>query len=589
MKIKRRIVNEFSTPWPEFSPFIQRLYMARGLDYAKAQTELKQLLPFYNLLNIDKAAERLVKAFTLQQHILVIGDFDADGATATALAVSALRLLGAKNVNFLVPNRFLYGYGLTVGIVEQASLLKPDLIITVDNGIANIEGVAHAKNLGMDVLITDHHLAGETLPNADVIVNPNQPGDAFLSKSIAGVGVIFYVMTALRRALESINWFTEQKISSPNMAQFLDLVALGTVADVVPLDQNNRIMVKHGLNRIQLGMGRPGIEALIHVAGRKSHTLKASDFGFALAPRLNAAGRLDDMSLGINCLLASSFEEALPMASQLDLLNIERREIESQMQVQAMDDLQNAYGLLQHNNEQIPDAISLYQPSWHQGVIGILAGRIKDKFKKPTIIFAKGSENELKGSARSVHGINIRDVLASIDQKYPNLIIKFGGHAMAAGLAIQVENFVKFEQVFKDEVKLLNFSFNNEILTDGELSAQEFSLDTVRMIISAGPWGQQFPEPQFDNIFKIIDQRLVGQHHLKLILQPLGDSKNIDAIAFNIDNEKWPNYRAKYIHVVFNMDINEYQGRQKLQLLIQTLDWVDEASLQSIHSYVLGD
>lgn len=589
MNIKRRQVDIGQEAWPNYSPLIQRLYMARGLKYADAQIELKNLLPYHDLLNIEKAVERLVRAMQLQQHILVIGDFDADGATASALAVSALRTMGAMHVDFLVPNRFMFGYGLTVGIVEQAYQLKPDLIITVDNGISNIEGVERAKSLGIDVLITDHHLAGEILPQADVIINPNQPLDQFKSKAIAGVGVVFYVMSALRRALEGQGWFEQNQLTSPNMAQFLDLVALGTVADVVPLDKNNRIMVKHGLHRIQSGMARPGIQALIHIANRKPSNLKASDLGFALAPRLNAAGRLDDMSLGINCLLSTSFDEALPMASQLDLLNIERREIESQMQKQALEDLQKAYGMLQSTETTYPKAICLYQASWHQGVIGILAGRIKDKFKKPTIIFAQGSEDELKGSARSVQGINIRDVLAAIDLKYPDLIIKFGGHAMAAGLAIKQMNFVKFEQVFNDEINILGFEVENEIHSDGELPAKEISLATVNMLLNAGPWGQQFPEPLFDNIFKIIEQRIVGQQHLKLILQPLSEDKLIDAIAFNINVDKWPNHRAKYVHVIFNMDINEYQGRQKVQLLIHSMDYVDEAVLAKHDLYALGD
>ncbi len=570
MQIKRRQLIEDT-----HLPLIERLYQARGVTLEEARTDLASLLPYHLLLNIDKASERLVKAVTCQQRMLIIGDFDADGATASALAVSALRVMGAQHVDFLVPNRFSFGYGLTVGIVEQAFLLKPDLIITVDNGISNIEGVERAKSLGMDVLITDHHLAGAVLPEADVIINPNQPHDTFPSKAIAGVGVVFYVMSALRRALEAQGWFSQIGHDVPNMAQFLDLVALGTVADVVPLDRNNRIMVKHGLMRIQKGLARPGIEALINVSGRIRHQLKASDLGFALAPRLNAAGRLDDMSLGINCLLSESLEQAKSMASQLDELNVERRQIEAEMQEQALQHLQQAFGSVGMHTS----AICLYHETWHQGVIGILAGRLKDKFKKPTIIFANGDAGELKGSARSVQGIHIRDILAAIDSHHPELIIKFGGHAMAAGLAIAREDFQKFTQIFDHQIELLNYEPQTSVWTDGELHIDDLTMNTADLIQQAGPWGQMFPEPCFDNVFKIIEQRIVGQKHLKLLLQIVGGQQMIDAIAFNIDTEVWPQHRAQYVRMVYQLDINEYQGRRRLQLMVQCLEAVDAPEL----------
>lgn len=578
MKIKRRQIDVITQVWPNVSPLIQKLYVARGLNYEDSQIELNVLLPYHDLLNIEKAAQRLADAVSQQQHILIIGDFDADGATASALAVSALRAMGSKKVNFLVPNRFLYGYGLTVGIVEQASVLNPNLIMTVDNGITNVDGVARAKQLGIDVLITDHHLAGEKLPEADIIVNPNQPYDKFKSKAIAGVGVVFYVMSALRRELESRDWFSSHNLPIPNMAQFLDLVALGTVADVVPLDKNNRVMVKHGLMRMQKGLARPGIQALILASGRQAHRLKASDLGFFLGPRLNAAGRLDDMSLGINCLLAPDLVSALPLAQELDVLNTERKQIESVMQGQALESIQEIHGMYQ-DKHCIPAAISLYRESWHQGVIGILAGRIKDKFKKPTIIFAEGESGELKGSARSISGLNIRDVLATIDRKNPGLILKFGGHAMAAGLAIRAVDFSKFSEAFVTEVTLLDVVLESEILSDGELESKDFSLATIQSIIEAGPWGQQFPEPVFDNTFRVVEQRIVGKNHLKLSLQVLGKEQFLDAIIFNIDNEVWPNHRVKYIHAVYSLDINEYQGRQKLQLLVQQFEARDENML----------
>lgn len=574
MQIKQRLLKDPVTPWANVSPLIQRLYEARGIDETQANIALSELLPFHQLLNIDKASARLQQAVTKQERLLIIGDFDADGATASALAVSALKTFGAKNVNFLVPNRFAFGYGLTVGIVEQAYLLKPDLIITVDNGIANIDGVVRAKELGMDVLITDHHLAGTCLPPADAIVNPNQPGCPFPSKAIAGVGVIFYVMSALRRALEQDKWFANQQIPVPNMAQFLDLVALGTIADVVALDKNNRIMVKSGLQRIQKGLARPGIMALIEVSGRTSARLKASDLGFSLGPRLNAAGRLDDMSLGIACLLSENLTEARVMAQSLDGLNAERRQIEAQMQTQALESLQK----IDEKNSHLP-AICLFDSSWHQGVIGILAGRLKDKFSKPTIIFAAGEHGELKGSARSVQGINIRDILAHIDVLHPGLMIKFGGHAMAAGLAIQHQDFLKFSNAFNQGIADLNHEPEHCLWTDGNLEDAAFNITTAQLIQASGPWGQQFPEPMFDNVFKLVEQRIVGQNHLKLLLQPLSGQGFIDAIVFGIDTESWPNHRARFIRIVHQLDVNEYQGRQKLQLLVKWMEVVDEKNL----------
>lgn len=575
MELKRRTLKPILTAWPNLSPLVQRLYMARGLDEAEANIELKHLLPYHTLLNIEQACARLSVALEAQQRIIVIGDFDADGATATALAVSALQAMGAQNIRFLVPNRFLYGYGLTVGIVDQAATLKPDLLLTVDNGIANHEGVAHAKALGIDVLITDHHLAAETLPNADVIINPNQPGCGFQSKAIAGVGVVFYLMSALRRYLESNQWFQRQKISSPNMAQFLDLVALGTVADVVALDRNNRIMIKHGLQRIRSGQARPGIFALTEIAGRKFQQLKASDLGFSLAPRLNAAGRLDDMSLGIHCLLATDMNDALELAKQLDDLNQERRQIEAKMQAQAMSELQDVYTSVdQKSNYQ--HGIALYQVHWHQGVIGILAGRLKEKFKKPTIVFAKGDDGEIKGSARSISGINIRDVLASMDSMEPGLLLKFGGHAMAAGLTIKESRFGDFSKLFHQVLADLGTVVDNVILSDGPLKISELTLETAEDIGKAGPWGQQFPEPLFDNVFRIIEQRLVGQHHLKLLLKAADQDVFYDAIAFNVDLAEWPNHRARWVHLTYHLDINEYQGRRRLQFLVQNVTALDE-------------
>ena len=580
MQIKRRNnpveINDQS--------LVESLYRARGLESEDYSIELSSLLPFDTLLNINDAANRLALALLWQQKILVIGDFDADGATASALAVSCLKAMGSNNVYFLVPNRFAYGYGLTIGIVEEAYLQKPDLIVTVDNGISNLEGVERARALGIDVIVTDHHLAGDVLPNANTIVNPNQPGDPFSSKAIAGVGVIFYVMCALRKTLEQQGWF--EKRLMPNMAHFLDLVALGTVADVVPLDKNNRIMVKHGIQRIKSGRARPGIAALLAVCGKSATNLKASDLGFSIAPRLNAAGRLEDMSLGINCLLEENALQALNMARRLDELNKERRQIEADMQKEALDNLYALYGQL--SNQLLLDGICLYQSDWHQGVIGIIASRIKDKFNRPTIIFAKASDTELKGSARSVEGLNIRDLFASIDLKNPGLIKKFGGHAMAAGLSISPDAFKAFKKAYEDELGLYEMTLDKTIWTDGELNKTQLNLQTVVLLDEAGPWGQGFPEPTFDNEFKIIEQRLVGQNHLKLTLELLNSSLQLEAIAFNIDLSIWPNHRVKYLHAVYQINKNEYQGRARLQLLILYMQPVTADRLQELEQLELA-
>ncbi|MDI9818821.1 MULTISPECIES: single-stranded-DNA-specific exonuclease RecJ [unclassified Legionella] len=572
MRIKQREIPTSLSELLDYPPILQRIYAARGID---AQTQLDKslqaLLPFGSLMDIDTACIRLEQALRDKQRILIVGDFDADGATSTALAVSALRLMGASSVEFLVPNRFDFGYGLTPAIVDIAKKWQPHLIITVDNGIASVDGVDAANTAGIDVLITDHHLPGEILPEACAIVNPNQAGDLFPSKSIAGVGVIFYVMLALRRHLMNTDWFESQGLTPPNMAQFLDLVALGTVADVVALDQNNRIMVNQGLARIRQGLCRPGISALIEVSGRNCLRLRENDLGFAVGPRLNAAGRLDDMSLGIECLLSDDLEKARKFAVHLDELNQERRVIEAEMKDQAMLAIEQLTKKME-NSHQLPAALCLVDPSWHQGVIGILAGRLKERYHRPVIAFAAVSDSELKGSARSITGLNIRDALAAVDKDNPGLITKFGGHAMAAGLSIAPEAFASFRQAFINEVaRQIDVSqLEGEIWTDGSLQSKELTLETATLLQQAGPWGQQFPEPCFDNIFELIDQRLVGQNHLKLSLAH-PDGGIFDAIAFNINQQQWPNYRARQVHAVYKLDINIYQGKTKLQLVIDAL------------------
>lgn len=576
LNITRRIVPTINQSLP-CHPILQRVYLARGVTCpTQLEKELKHLLPFDTLTGIDKATKRLELALRQNERILIIGDFDADGATSSALAVCALKSMGAKHVEFLVPNRFEFGYGLTPGIVGIAKKYKPDLIITVDNGIASFEGIIAANEANIDVLVTDHHLSAEELPTAYAIVNPNQPEDEFPSKAIAGVGVIFYVMLALRRRLVENNWFSEQNINLVNMAQFLDLVALGTVADVVALDKNNRILVYQGIQRIRKGLCRPGIKALIEIAGKNISNLREQDLGFSIAPRLNAAGRLDDMALGIECLIEPSYEKALILASELNELNLERRKIEAEMKEQALLVLENL--TLEKHSKELPLALCLLDPDWHQGVIGILAGRLKDRYNRPVVIFARVSDDELKGSARSIPYLNIRDVLAAIDKDNPGVITKFGGHAMAAGLSLTPQMYSKFQLLFVNEVsKHLSLSqCQDECQTDGALTLSELNLQIAFEIRESGPWGQQFPEPIFDNKFVIVNQRLIGKNHLKLTLLHSEGGNSLEAIAFNVDLEYWPDENAKYIHAVYRLDINEYQGRIKLQLIIEKMQIIDQ-------------
>lgn len=574
MNIKQRPIPEISADLADLSPILQRIYASRGITKKnELDKQLKGLLSFDSLLGMDKAVVRLEQALRGQEHMVIVGDFDADGATSSALAVSALRAMGAQHVSFLVPNRFAFGYGLTPGLVGVAAKSKPNLMITVDNGIASFDGVIAAREAGIDVIVTDHHLAADTLPEAVAIVNPNQPGDNFPSKSIAGVGVIFYVMLGLRQHLRSTGWFEERAIPEPNMAQFLDLVALGTVADVVGLDQNNRIMVEQGLRRIRGGACRPGIRALVEVAKRDISYLRESDLGFAVAPRLNAAGRLDDMSRGIECLLAESDETARSLAQELDELNVERRKIEGEMQAQALAALDKLSDLEQGRKEALPVALCLMDEAWHQGVIGILAGRLKERYHRPVITFACVSADEIKGSARSIPSVNIRDVLASIDRANPGLIIKFGGHAMAAGLSLSPDKFNLFRDCLTAEMEkqLAGFALEGSVLSDGELDKDAFGLNFAKELQQGGPWGQLFPEPIFDGVFEILDQRLVGKHHLKLQLLHEDGGEALDAIAFNVDLATWPNQRVRRVHVAYKLDINVFRNRERLQLLVTAL------------------
>lgn len=557
---------------PQLPPLLDRLYRNRGVsDAAQIQTQIKKLRHYNELKGIEAAACLICDAIKQEQTICIIGDFDADGATSTAICMLSLKAFGHQKLNYLVPNRFDFGYGLSPQIVDVAHEQQAQFIITVDNGISCVDGVKRAKDLGMKVVVTDHHLPGQVLPEADAIVNPNQVGCEFLSKNLAGVGVAFYVMLAVKAKLQAENWFTQKNIAVPNLANYLDIVALGTVADVVPLDENNRVLVHQGLQRIRSGVARPGIKAILDVAARPCHKLSSTDLGFVLGPRLNAAGRLDDMSLGIECLLAEDSQVARQIAARLDALNLERREIESSMKDEAEHALQS---FISKGND-LPAGVVLYQDDFHQGVIGILAGRIKEKYYRPTIVFAQQDEQSIKGSARSVPGVHIRDLLESINTQFPGLIDKFGGHAMAAGLSLQTHRLNEFKTAFEKAVSIATQGLptQNLILSDGVLTKHEISIENATLLKLAVPWGQTFEEPLFDGVFQIINQRIVGKNHLKMVVSL--DNTEFDAIAFNVDLALWPNVNSKHVKLAYKLDINEFRGQISVQLLVQALESVD--------------
>jgi single-stranded-DNA-specific exonuclease len=538
------------------------------------------------LRGAEDAALLLADAIERKRRVVVVGDFDADGATSCALAISVLRQFGLHTVDYAVPDRFKYGYGLSPAIVEVvAQRFSPDVIVTVDNGISSIDGVALAKAWGIDVVVTDHHLPGKTLPAADVIVNPNQPQCAFPSKALAGVGVMFYVLIALRALLRERAWFERQGLTYPALTDALDLVALGTVADMAPLDHVNRILVAGGLARIRAGLTRPGILGLLQVAGKQVSEVTTDTFGFVLGPRLNAAGRLDDMALGIECLLADSLDRSVHCAHQLQSLNSTRKDIETDM-------LRVAENQLATNleREDLPAGLVLYDPTWHAGVVGLLASRVKDRCYRPTIAFADAhgdtavtaddapegahdelTHDELKGSARSLPGIHIRDVLDTIAGRYPDLMSRFGGHAMAAGLSLSKGALPAFRRAFSEEVqrRMGDKPLTPCLETDGELASEAITLETAEIIALGGPWGQGFPEPRFEGQFALLDQRLVGENHLKVRLG-LGN-RVLDGIAFRIDTDVWPDQAVRHVYTVYKLDINSFRGERRLQLIIDYL------------------
>ncbi|MEI6896428.1 MAG: single-stranded-DNA-specific exonuclease RecJ [Psychromonas sp.] len=566
IQVKNRTHIDASFLHLSCSPLLKQLYVNRGIS---AEHELdnrtQTLLHAQQLKGIDSACELLYQALLSTKKIVIVGDFDADGATSTALSMLAFRALGFTNIDYLIPNRFDYGYGLTPETVDLASAKGAEIIMTVDNGISSINGVSHAKKRGLQVLITDHHLPGEALPDADVIVNPNQQGCAFASKNLAGVGVAFYTMLALRAYLLKKGYFSQAP--APNLAFLLDIVALGTVADVVPLDANNRTLVHQGLARIRAGICRPGISALVSVAKRNQAQLVASDLGFSLGPRLNAAGRLDEMSYGVELLLCDDPMQANIMANELDALNQSRREIEQGMQQEALKTLAS----LKIDEDNLPHAICLFDAQWHQGVIGLVASRIKERYYRPTFVFAKGNDGEIKASARSIVGIHIRDMLDLVNKKIPGVILKFGGHAMAAGLSIKESDFKIFSTALNEVLgqQVDDAILTNVLLSDGQLSAKQINLEQAQELREAGPWGQGFPAPLFDGEFTLLQQRLVGKKHLKMVLELAG--KSVDAIAFNVDLKAWPNPMIKKVFCVYRLDINEFRGNRSVQLLVELL------------------
>jgi len=566
VSIKQREAGAQNFPGSEvLHPVLARIYAGRKINHIdETEYSLSRLIPPDALKGINEAVDLLQHAIEQQQRILVVGDYDVDGATSTTLALKVLTAFGANHVDYLVPDRFKYGYGLTPAIVQVAREFEPQLIVTVDNGIASLDGVRVAHDLGIKVLITDHHLPGDTLPEADAIVNPNQPGDGFTSKSLAGVGVIFYVMSALRKRLSDSGWFDRSGIQEPVLSNWLDLVALGTVADMVSLDYNNRILIANGLARIRRGQCQPGILAILQVANRNPEELGASDLGFVLAPRINAAGRLDDMSIGIECLLSPTVDHAMEFASRLESLNLERRDMQGDMQQQAAAAVE-AIGL---RDESLPQGLCLFDARWHQGIVGLIASRIKERFNRPAIAFASDDAGLLKGSARSVSGINIRDALDTIATTHPGLLLKFGGHAMAAGLTIEQGRFDDFATAFSAEIERLGYDGDQAetIITDGELTTEELNIDVAQILKDAGPWGQGFPEPLFEGRFKIIEQRILKDRHLKLLVDT-GDNTALDAIAFNSVE---PGQAAEFsrIRATYRLDVNEFRGQRKAQLII---------------------
>lgn len=562
--IRRRTIATAGS-WPDtLSPLLRRIYAARGADsLEQAQPKLAQLLPPDSMGGLDQATTLLAEAIAENRHIVVVGDFDCDGATACAVGVRGLRMLGAMRVTPAVPNRMVHGYGLSPALVAELSALEPELLVTVDHGIACHAGITAAKSRGWKVLVTDHHLPGELLPPADAIVNPNLRGDAFPSKMLAGVGVMFYVLLALRRKLRAEGGLDG---NGPDLSTLLDLVAVGTIADLVPLDVNNRALVGAGLRRLRAGQGCAGLRALIEVSGREARRLTAADIAFAVGPRLNAAGRLEDMAIGIECLLSDDGNQALELAQVLNGINAERRGVQQQM----VDEAESALLKVGQGTEDPPVALCLFDAEWHPGVVGLVASKMKEKLHRPVIAFAPSEpgSSSLRGSARSIPGFHIRDALANVESTHPGLMGKFGGHAMAAGLSLQEEDLPRFEMAFREQAQAMldPAMLQAELLSDGELSAAEFDFANAEALRGAGPWGQGFGEPLFDGVFEVIDWRVVGERHLKLVLRSGGRHEPLNAIHFGGWREQEPSSRAR---IAYRLVPDDYRGNGAIQLIIE--------------------
>lgn len=565
--IRRRVVSDDAALPFDLHPLLKRIYAARGVRTpTELQLGLDQLIPVRRLGGIESAVDLLCDHYRRKSRIVIVGDFDADGATSTALVVRQLQRLGFEHVSFIVPNRFQYGYGLTPEIVRLASEHRPDLIVTVDNGISSLAGVEEATRLGIQTLITDHHLPGAALPDAAAIVNPNAPGETFPSKALAGVGVAFYVMAALTREMQT----RQLANGKASVADLLDLVALGTVADLVPLDRNNRILVHEGLRRIRAGRCVPGLRALLECSNRQLGDVVASDLGYQIGPRLNAAGRLDDMTIGIQCLLTDDLTTARMLAARLAQLNQDRRELELQMQQEAMAAIEE----MRAEDPALPLGLCLYDESWHQGVVGLVASRVKERVHRPVIALARADKRTLKGSARSVPGVHIRDVLDAVAKNYPGVIDKFGGHAMAAGLSLPSDRLAEFQAAFDAEVKRWMSAEDaiGVVYSDGALTRHELTLDIARLLRGAGPWGQAFPEPVFDGAFNVRGVRVLGERHLKLDVCD-GDAPGCEAIAFrHFDDAEAPVVRANdRVELAYRLDVNQFNGTEKVQMVVEYL------------------
>lgn len=573
--IRRRVIPAGNIKLAQIThPLLEQVYLARGITSGEELNHsTQQLLNYQQLAGIDCAVELLYQAVLKHKNILIVGDFDADGATSTALIMTALHEFGIKNVSYIIPDRFEDGYGLSVSVVKKAVEKQADLIITVDNGISAFDAVAFAKQYNIQVIITDHHLAPEILPDADAIINPNLSHCSFPSKNLAGVGVTFYFMLALRAFLRQKNWFGICNIKEYNLANLLDLVALGTVADVVALDYNNRILVQQGLARIRSGFCCPGIKALISLTKRNMVGLTSQDLAYYIAPRINAAGRMDNMSLGVELLLTKDQHIAFSAAEILEDLNTNRKAVEQNMQQEALAFIQQ----LDYKEDDIPNSFVIFHPDFHQGVIGVLSSRIKERFYRPVISFALADNGDLKGSGRSINGVHLRDILERINLRDPELIICFGGHAMAAGLTIPQCNLTKFSQYFNDEVTRISrdIPLDNVIETDGEIANHFCTVDTAKLLKESGPWGEKFPEPLFDGIFIIHQQKIVAGKHLKLVIESVNGGSLLNCIMFNVDLAIWPDHSIKKVQIIYRLEVDEFRGNQSLSLLAKHLLPID--------------